>query len=356
MTGPVTIDGTTQPGFSGTPIIELDGASAAARRTASSSPPATASSAVWSSTVSGPVDRLRSRPPATAGGIVLAGAGNNVVEGNWIGTDLDGHARAAGTATASWMNGAGEPYRWNDGRGANVISGNTSWREIGRRQRRGNSNRILGTTSGRTLQVTSTSATRRSACVEVFNSAQTLDRRAWPRRAATSSPATTRAACPQWWRINEASGATSLAPTRPGRRPVTESASASASASTARVNQLRRRRQRGRGERHRVQHDDWRDRVVIEHEQRRPQQLDLLERRARDRSERRRRHRQRRRRRGRRCQQPSELPGAHVPHPAASRARSTASRTRRSGSSSSVTRRATRPVTAKARRSSGARR
>ena len=77
ITDTVIIDGTTQPGFSGTPIIELNGSSAAIanglRITAGNS------------TVKGLViNRF------TGHGIWLQTNGNNVIQGNYIGTDASG--------------------------------------------------------------------------------------------------------------------------------------------------------------------------------------------------------------------------------------------------------------------------
>ncbi len=77
ITDAVIIDGTTQPGFSGTPIIELNGSSAAIanglRITAGNS------------TVKGLViNRF------TGHGIWLQTNGNNVIQGNYIGTDASG--------------------------------------------------------------------------------------------------------------------------------------------------------------------------------------------------------------------------------------------------------------------------
>jgi titin len=74
----VTIDGTTQPGFSGTPLIELDGAGAGS----------TANGLTVSaghSTVEGLVINRFS-----GDGILLQGQGSDLVVGNYIGTDVTG--------------------------------------------------------------------------------------------------------------------------------------------------------------------------------------------------------------------------------------------------------------------------
>ena len=79
ITRPVTIDGTTQPGFAGTPIIELDGASAGTGVNG-----LTIEDSGAGSTVRGLViDRFNGN------GIELDAGGNSIV-GNFIGTDVTG--------------------------------------------------------------------------------------------------------------------------------------------------------------------------------------------------------------------------------------------------------------------------
>ena len=50
ITDPIVIDATTQPGFSGTPLVEIDGSGTSFPTRASHSTPTTASSRVSSST------------------------------------------------------------------------------------------------------------------------------------------------------------------------------------------------------------------------------------------------------------------------------------------------------------------
>ena len=75
ITDPVTIDGTTQPGYAGQPLIEIDGSLASA-----------GAHGLWitagDSTVRGLVINRFS-----GNGIVVLTNGNNVIEGNYIGTD-----------------------------------------------------------------------------------------------------------------------------------------------------------------------------------------------------------------------------------------------------------------------------
>ncbi len=80
ITDPVTIDGTTQPGFAGTPLIELSGGSA---------PNADGLKIVAGNcTVRGLVINGFS-----GNGIFIIGGGNNVIQGNYIGIDPTGTLR-----------------------------------------------------------------------------------------------------------------------------------------------------------------------------------------------------------------------------------------------------------------------
>ena len=80
ITDPVTIDGTTEPDFAGTPIIELDGSSAGADVTGLT---INAGSSVVKGLV---INRF------TYYGILLQTNGGNILEGNYIGTDVTGTA------------------------------------------------------------------------------------------------------------------------------------------------------------------------------------------------------------------------------------------------------------------------
>src|SRR6266540_575054 len=73
ITDPVTIDGTTQPGFAGSPLIELNGGSAGSA--------AGLRITAGSSTVRGLVIN-----GFALDGIVLSGSGGNLIAGNYIGT------------------------------------------------------------------------------------------------------------------------------------------------------------------------------------------------------------------------------------------------------------------------------
>jgi CSLREA domain-containing protein len=113
ITDPVIIDGTSEPDFTGTPIIELDGTNAGAgvdglRITAGNS------------TVKGLViNRFRSD------GIELSSNGGNVIQGNYIGTDTNGTADLGNSAHGVNINGVPNNTIGGTAAGAgNVISGN----------------------------------------------------------------------------------------------------------------------------------------------------------------------------------------------------------------------------------------
>jgi Domain of unknown function (DUF4214) len=95
ITGPVTIDGTTQPSFSGTPIVELNG---------SSLPPGTNGLLITAgtSTVRG---LLINRIPGNSDAIEIQTNGGNIVEGNFLGTDFSGNV-AQGNGNGVFINGS----------------------------------------------------------------------------------------------------------------------------------------------------------------------------------------------------------------------------------------------------------
>ena len=110
ITDPITIDGTTQPGFAGSPIIEINGTNAENH--------AGLDIRAGNSTVRGLVlNRFNTAA------ILLATKGSNKVEGNYIGTNVAG--------TASLFNGSGIVVTINDNTiggtvaaARNLISGN----------------------------------------------------------------------------------------------------------------------------------------------------------------------------------------------------------------------------------------
>lgn len=113
ITGAVIIDGTTQPGFAGSPVIELNGASAGASVTG-------LVITAGDSTVRGLViNRFGGY------GILLANGGNNTVIGNYIGTDVAGStARGNGASGIMMENSAGNTIGGVTADARNVVSGN----------------------------------------------------------------------------------------------------------------------------------------------------------------------------------------------------------------------------------------
>jgi hypothetical protein len=114
ITGPVTIDGTTQPGFSGSPIIELNG---------SGTPPGTNGLLITAgtSTIRGLVIN---RFPGSGDGIELQSIGGNIVEGNFIGTDVAGNV-AQPNGNGVFINGPpNNTIGGTTSAARNVISGN----------------------------------------------------------------------------------------------------------------------------------------------------------------------------------------------------------------------------------------
>jgi hypothetical protein len=110
-TQPVVIDGTTQPGFAGVPLIRLDGAS---------SPPATGLSiGAGGSTVKG------LKVVDWSVGIKLSGAGSNAVSGDYIGTN-GGAALANGVGVLIGSGSGGNKIGGTVSSAGNVISGNST--------------------------------------------------------------------------------------------------------------------------------------------------------------------------------------------------------------------------------------
>ncbi len=110
VTRPATVDGTTQPGYAGTPLIELLGRSYGLRITGG-----------------GSVVRGLAINSATQAAISLEGVGNNVITGNFIGTDATGLV-GVGSATGIFINSTPDNTIGGATPGAgNLISGNTNY-------------------------------------------------------------------------------------------------------------------------------------------------------------------------------------------------------------------------------------
>lgn len=104
----VTIDGTTQPGFAGTPIIELNGASAGAGADGLVLDAGSSGSTIRGLVINRFVDK---------GIFITNGSGGNLIAGNYIGTDITGLVDLGNNGWGIDLINAG-----ND----NVIGGNTA--------------------------------------------------------------------------------------------------------------------------------------------------------------------------------------------------------------------------------------
>ena len=120
ITDSVTIDGRTQPGFAGTPLVELDGTAAG---------PTT--NGLWLTAAGSVIQGLvinrfgTGGTPRSAGGagIVIQGA-NNVIEGNFIGTDATGTGALGNREDGLWIDRPGNRVGGSTAAARNVISGN----------------------------------------------------------------------------------------------------------------------------------------------------------------------------------------------------------------------------------------
>jgi hypothetical protein len=111
ITSPLVIDATTQPGYQGSPLIELNGAQAGAG--------AGFLITVGGSTVRGFVINRFSGP-----GIRLSGGGNNVIQGNYIGVDSTGTVARTNQTGISIFNSSNNLIGGTSSAARNVISGN----------------------------------------------------------------------------------------------------------------------------------------------------------------------------------------------------------------------------------------
>ncbi|HWY75872.1 MAG TPA: immunoglobulin domain-containing protein [Verrucomicrobiae bacterium] len=125
LTNPVAIDGATQPGYAGTPIVELNGASAG-----------TNANGLYLTGGNSLVRGLLINQFAGFG-IGLDGPGGNVIQGNYIGVDFSGtlnqgNAGAGvyiGTASGNTIGGAagqGNLIAFNGGAGVSIGSGSNN--------------------------------------------------------------------------------------------------------------------------------------------------------------------------------------------------------------------------------------
>jgi len=111
VTDPVIIDATTQPGFAGTPVIELNGASAG-------------QSFVSGLTITGGSSTVKGFVINRYSGVgILLLSANNIVAGNFLGIDVTGNAAKVGNVSLSNYEGVGIN---GDNSNNNLIGGTTA--------------------------------------------------------------------------------------------------------------------------------------------------------------------------------------------------------------------------------------
>ena len=116
LTGAATIDGTTQPGFAGQPVIELRGDAAGAG----------ASSLVLAAGSNGSTIRGLVINRFTSNGISIQSS-DNTIAGDWIGTDITGtSALANANGVVISMGGSNNTIGGSTAADRNLISGNTT--------------------------------------------------------------------------------------------------------------------------------------------------------------------------------------------------------------------------------------
>lgn len=111
ITGTVNIDGSTAPGFAGTPVVEIDFNGFAGL----TFDPGAAGSALQSLALDN----------AAGNGVTIHGAGNMFIAGNFIGLALDGSTAAGNAGNGLVLDGSsGDTIGGSTGLDRNVISGN----------------------------------------------------------------------------------------------------------------------------------------------------------------------------------------------------------------------------------------
>ncbi|MEX1193541.1 MAG: right-handed parallel beta-helix repeat-containing protein [Dehalococcoidia bacterium] len=124
ITNPVIIDGTTQPGFAGTPIIELNGTNAGADADG-------LTISAGSSTVRGLVINRFGVAGGVGDGIVLQTNGGNLIEGNYIGTNVAGTAQSGNRGNGVSISSSNNTIGGAADVEGNVISGNNGTSDVG---------------------------------------------------------------------------------------------------------------------------------------------------------------------------------------------------------------------------------
>ncbi|MBD3558879.1 PD40 domain-containing protein, partial [Planktothrix sp. FACHB-1355] len=145
ITDPVVIDGTTQRGFADKPIIELDGSSAGTNLISVAGISITAGNSIVRGLI---INRFNSS------GIVLQTKGNNIIEGNFIGTDVTGTQPLGNSSGVSILSGSSNLIGGATTKARNIISGNG----FGITMAGTTSNIIQGNYIGTDINITNTDA------------------------------------------------------------------------------------------------------------------------------------------------------------------------------------------------------
>ena len=128
ITGMVVIEGTTQPGFAGAPIIELDGTNAGSSTNG-------LYIIAGSSTMRGLVINRFGQA-----GIKIEGSGANIIEGNYIGTDINGTIDQGNNGDGIYLTSNNNIIGGSESNARNIVSGNNNGIKISN----GSGNQIQG--------------------------------------------------------------------------------------------------------------------------------------------------------------------------------------------------------------------
>ena len=115
ITDPVVIDGTSQPGFSGIPIVELDGSGAG---------PSSNGLVIFGSTSGGSTVKGLVINGFSNSAIVLANSNGNSIKGNYLGTNASGTAARANLEGVSMQSSNDNQIGGSASGAGNLISGN----------------------------------------------------------------------------------------------------------------------------------------------------------------------------------------------------------------------------------------
>ncbi|HWB13392.1 MAG TPA: MBG domain-containing protein [Pirellulales bacterium] len=114
ITDPVIIDGTSQPGYQGLPLVEIDGSQAGAGADG------------LHITGGGSIVRGLAIHSFSGSGVELSGPGGNTIEGNFLGTDVTGTSGMPDLGGGAFVNGAAGGDVFINGSPDNLIGGTTA--------------------------------------------------------------------------------------------------------------------------------------------------------------------------------------------------------------------------------------